>query len=103
MLFVVKGQILHLLGLIARYHPYIMSEANIKQYLRWGISTLNAQLFKEQNADTNLVTGAIRGLHNYLFKFNDIMLQSMIFIWRMDLWVEEIQMLIDNILKIRTT
>jgi hypothetical protein len=72
----VKGQILHLLGGIARYQPSVLNDGNIKSFLRWSITTLTHQLFQEQNADTNLITGAVRGLDNYLFQFNNIIQQS---------------------------
>lgn len=71
-----KGQILHLLGGIARYQPSVLDDSNVKSYLRWSITTLTHQLFQEQSADTNLITGAVRGLDNYLFQFYNIILQS---------------------------
>jgi hypothetical protein len=72
----VKGRILHLLGGIARYQPSVLNDGNIKSFLRWAITTLTHQLFQEQNADTNLITGAMRGLDNYLFQFYNVIQQS---------------------------
>lgn len=71
-----KGQILHLLGRIARYQPSVLNDGNIKSFLRWSITTLTHQLFQEKNADTSLITGAVRGLDNYLFQFYNIIQQS---------------------------
>ncbi|CAO3672189.1 unnamed protein product [Umbelopsis ramanniana] len=72
----VKGQILHLLGGIARYQPSVLNDGNIKSFLRWSITTVTHQLFQEKNADTSLITGAVRGLDNYLFQFYNIIQQN---------------------------
>ncbi|GAB5585937.1 hypothetical protein Unana1_00837 [Umbelopsis nana] len=45
---------------VARYHPEAVNEAGLKSYLRWGIATLNTQLFQEKDADTGLITGSVK-------------------------------------------
>jgi hypothetical protein len=61
---------------MARHYPEIVDDMSRKTYLRWCIATLTTQLYQEQKADTALVTGAVRGLDNFLIRFSNLIEQS---------------------------
>lgn len=65
---------------MARHYPDIIDEMNRKTYLRWCIATLTTQLFQAQKAEAALVTGAVRGLHDFLIRFNNLIEQSTLFL-----------------------